>query len=131
MFTPPTNFSSNYGGRLFGDTFSDVRDNNTEKFYVGATHEIVLKGKNIGIAEIVSVRKFYFKDIRDTLSYLITGQPSYYLAGMLNRFYNQGKPLEPTEVLLHVVYKWKKRNLEMQQFLLNEWWIDLCQQQAA
>ena len=124
-----TNFSSNYGGRLFPDTFSDVRDDNTEKFFVGALHEIVLKGKVIGIAEVVTVRRFLFKDIRDVLSFLITGHPSYYLAGILNKFYNQGKTIEPTQEMLHVVYKWKKRNFEMQQFLLNEWWSDLCQNQ--
>lgn len=116
---------SNYGGRLFQDTFSQVFLEDDELFVPGKLHQISLASNELGTAEVMAVRKFNYRDIRDSISYLITGQPSYYLAGQLCKEYNSGKVLPNDTILVHVVYQWRHRNHEIQQYFLQEWWKEV------
>lgn len=118
-----TSFGQNWNGRLFADVFSDARDYNPEKYAVGSLHDIYFKSRKIGVAEVVASRKFRFCEIRDAFSYLICGQPAYYLAAMLTKFYApKDSKIHPDKEFIHVIWKWKARDIEAQNFLITEWW---------
>jgi hypothetical protein len=120
------NYSSNFNGKLFSDCWGDVRLHNEDKFVAANSIQVLYKGKEIGLAQIVAVRSFEFRQIRDVLSFLDCGKPSYYLASVLQKFYG---PLQPTDLLDHVVLKYTHRNIELQQALLREWWNEKISQQ--
>lgn len=120
---PKVLFTTNFNGKLFSDTFSTVRDYDPEKFSLHAIHEIDYKNKQMGIAEIVAVREFKYKEIRDVLSFIECGRPPHYLASILHRYYApHNQRMMPDKSLLHVVYQYRQRNLEMQSALIREWW---------
>jgi hypothetical protein len=134
MYDTPvhTKFSGTMNGRLFSEVFHDVRSFSPEKYKEDVLHEIFLRGKSLGLAEVVAVRKIYFREIRNPLSFLITGKPAHYMAAILNKMYaREGKKLHPEKELMHVIWKWKKRELKMQQFFLEEWWIEITNTQTT
>lgn len=76
-------FTSTWGGKIFNDQFGTVRLHQPERFVPGASLQVLLNSQVLGVAQIVAVREFQFKQIRDVLSYLDTGKPASYLASEL------------------------------------------------
>lgn len=107
---------NNLGGRLFADTWSEVKENDPS-YKINTIYEIHFKNKMLGTAQLVSLRQLNHTHIRDPLSYLVTGQPAYYLAAILDKDSQiKGKDL------VHLIFKWELRNYDLQEFLLSEWW---------
>jgi hypothetical protein len=114
------NFSQQWGGKIFMDTFGTVRPHDPERFYEGKVLDVLYKKQEMGKAEIVAIRTFEFKQIRDVLSFLDTGRPAHYLAGLLQRFY--GNSLQPDSKLDHIVLRYTCRNITNQGILITQWW---------
>lgn len=123
------NFKQNYGGKLFNDWFSTVRLHDPEKFINGNSLEVYLRKYNMGIAQIVAVRTFYFHQIRDVLAQIECGNNASYLATILQSIYGQHVRLEKEDKLDHVVLRYTRRNIEMQAALMNDWWKEKVGQQ--
>lgn len=112
---------NNLGGRLFADTWSEVKENDPS-YKINTIYEIRLKNIVWGTAQLVSLRQLNHTHIRDPLSYLVTGQPAYYLAALLDKDSEiKGKDL------VHLIFKWEIRNYENQQFQLLDWWYNTCE----
>lgn len=120
-----TEFSSNPNGKLFMDHFNDVRLYNPDKHFIGAEHEIWMRNYMLGIGEVAAIITFKFQNIRDLLAFTIYGKPANYMAAMLKKFYPD---TEMDTVFAHMVFHYKKRNLNMQQPLMKDWWHGLCQE---
>ena len=112
-------FSHNWNGKLFLDTFGTVRMSNGEKYFVGNEMEAYLKNLYLGIVKVAAVRTFQFRQTRDVLAFLDTGKPAHYMASILNRMYGN---LSPDQPLDHVVLTYVKRDIETQTSLITEWW---------
>lgn len=119
-----TSFYANYNGKLFADVFNTVRLADPDKYKPGTEHEIWLKSTFLGTAEVMSVRFFRFHEIRDILSFLEVGGASYKLSALLKQWYPQVQ-FDRDTALCHVCYKYTKRNMGMQRFLIHEWWKEL------
>lgn len=116
-----TEFTANWNGKLFNDNFGTVRMHNPGKYSIGDEHEIFLKSASMGIASIVSVRIIRYDQLNDALAYLDCGKPLQYLAGLLKKFYPD---IKPETQLDHIIYKWKKRNVDVQGELILHWWTE-------
>ena len=105
------NFSKNLNGKLLNDNFGTCRLHNSDKYFIGAEHEIILNEVVLGIARIYAVRTFNFKDIRDALSWLDAGMSAAQFAGMLKNMYTKKftNGMEDTTQFDHIVYHWIKR----------------------
>lgn len=107
-----TKFSKSWGGKLFPDYFGTVRLQDEEKYFVGAIHDILLDGVNMGTAKVVATRSFTFIAIRDSLSFLDIGMSAARFSGFLKNEYNgdvNGGVSNHTE-FQHITYLWQKRN---------------------
>jgi hypothetical protein len=118
------NYAHNWNGKLFMDTFSDVRLHNPDRFYVDAELEPVYKNLPMGITKVVAVKTFEFGKITDPFSYMICGKSTHYLAELLNRFYGVNGKLEPDALVDHFVQTYTKRNMAIQNGLITEWWSE-------
>lgn len=111
---------NNLCGRLIADTWSDVVENSPE-YKLGEKYNIYLKNHDLGVAELVALRPINYSHIRDPLAYLVSGNPSYFLATLLKEDKNI-----TSENLVHLVFKWEIRNLENQEPVFGEWWSNTC-----
>ena len=114
-------FTQNPNGKLFADTFSDVRLFDAERFGLGNKLQVYLGGMQMGTVEVVAVRRIEFRQISDTLAYLVCGKPAPYLAALLRAYYPTDT-LEPYTALHHVVLQWTSRNEEAHGHHLTQWW---------
>ena len=113
--------SKNYNGKLFCDHFSHLILF-TPEYQEDMEVQITQRSVIWGVGVIVRVINFPFSHLKDSLSYIVMGKPSQYLAAELNKQYNYGKTIEPNETLMHLVIGWKERNMEVQGPLLSDWW---------
>lgn len=121
-------YSQNWNGRIFLDNFSDVRLRDDEKFYIGNTLNIMLKGSSVGEVEIVAMRFFRFKQITDVLAWTICGKPAPYLAEVLKRLYKSETDINPETELVHLVLHYKYRHIQNQSPFLQDWWREKTDQ---
>lgn len=119
--------SKNHNGKLFMDHFPDVRLNNPEKFFVGNELEVILDGESMGTVKVVAVKSFEFSQLGDVLAFLNIGKPKQYYAAVLKSFYGD---LAPHQLLQHIVFAWKSRNLETQGKAIMNWWTDIYRDEA-
>lgn len=122
-------FTQNWNGKLFLNCFGTVRLYNPEKYFEGNKLELQLKNHEMGIVEVVAVRKFRYDQISGVLSYLDIGRPPHYLADIIKRFYSSGVKVDKDLLLHHVVLKYTYRNLSVHAMLLEEWWQEQLQKQ--
>jgi hypothetical protein len=119
------NFSINHNGKLFAETFSDLRALDDEKYFIGNELTAILKNKVLGIVKVVAIRSTEYIQIRDVLAFINCGFPAAYQAALLSRFYNKNVPLPPRFKLQHIVFQYVSRNMEVQNVLITEWWNDI------
>ena len=115
-------FTQNPNGKLFADTFSDVRLHNPEKFFTGARLEVYYNGLHMGMVQVVAIRYLVYRQISDTLAFLTWGKPAAYLAAMLRKFYENETLITPETKFDHVVFQYTSRNIEAHAHQLTEWW---------
>ena len=116
----------NYNGKLFNDNFSHVALADPEMFSVGTELDLLFMHRNMGKVKVVAAKPFLFKYITDVLSYLDCGQPAHYLAQLVrieaeSDIHNKIKVSDMTE-LVHVVFQYTERNVEMHGYLLNQFY---------
>lgn len=114
---------------LLLDEFDTIKKYNSLSYIVGTSYNIVYKQKEVGIAELVAVRGFYFHQIRDELSFRLMGKAAPYLAGTLTHMYGQNKPLPRDFKLAHLVFKFKHRRTNVTKDLVQEMIAHLNTQQ--
>lgn len=122
-------FSTNPNGKLFADTFSDLRLHDAERFQVGAVVEPYYKGMQMGTARIVALRTIEYRHISDVLAYLVCGKPAPYLAALMRSFYESQQAIEPHTRFDHLVLQWHSRNHEAHAWHLKEWWQEVQNRQ--
>jgi hypothetical protein len=66
-------FSYNWNCKLMCNFFTTIRSLNPKKYHKGMQHEVILKGDRIGIAEVVSVKAIYGRNINEYIAGLDTG----------------------------------------------------------
>lgn len=116
-------FTSNPNGKLFADVFGDIRLADFEKFKHGNEIEIHLNKHEMGVVEVVGYKDFSFTRLTDTMSVMNCGHGSAYQASLLRRFYdNKDRKLNDDSMLMHIVMKWKRRNMLVHDTLMAEWW---------
>lgn len=122
-------FTNNPNGKLLLDVFGDIRLANAEKFSAGSLLEIYLRNQLMGIAEVIGYKEFSFQRITDCIAHMNCGKGAAYQAKMLNIYYPEHAPLRPEATMMHVVFRWKKRNLPYQAELMKEWWNNKLEQE--
>jgi len=80
-------FSYNWNNKLNCNFFTTIRSLNPGKYHAGVQHEVVLKGDRIGIAEIVSVKAIYGRNINEYIAGLDTGYSIEETLKILSRMY--------------------------------------------
>lgn len=80
-------FSYNWNNKLQSKFFTTIRALNPGKYRVGIKHEVVFKGDRIGIAEVVSVKAIYGRDINEYIAGLDTGYSVDDTLKILSRMY--------------------------------------------
>lgn len=121
--TKRLNYKTNPNGKLFCDTYSDLRLHDPEKFYRGAIIQVYYQNMQMGTVQVMAVRTITFKQITDVLSYLVCGKPAAYLAAQLRSYYeNTDTELTADTKFDHVVLQYTSRNLESHAYQLQEWW---------
>lgn len=113
-------FSQNWNGKLFNDCFGDIRLHDPQLYIVGHQVEVIEKSMYHGIAEIVAVRNFKYRQIRDVLAFLNVGKPAHYQAELIKRF--SGFNLNEETLLDHIVLRYVERQKETQSNLMQLWW---------
>ncbi len=113
---PQTNFSKSWGGKLIPDYFGTGRLRDDDKYYLGAVHDIILDGVNIGTAKIVAAKTFRLDGVRDVFSFLDANMNAAKFCGMMQTMYkNHLKDgVKPSTEFVHVVYQWQYRNYPVQ-----------------
>lgn len=113
------NFSINTNGKLFADTFGDVRPMYAIEFKVNEELEATYNEKyKLGIVKPLSIIRFPFMGMKDYLSLLDTGKPVNYYVKILKSIYD----IEDSTVMARVVYGYVMRDIETQTDLMNAWW---------
>lgn len=120
-------FTRNDNSKLFLEYFSRIFFLDEEKFKQGEQFEIMFKGQCMGVAEVVAVRNFQFKHLSDVLAFIDMGKPVQYLAAAIKQ---QEPQTQPDTELMHVVFRYIARNLELQGTLLMNWWTEVYQTNA-
>lgn len=105
---------------LLLDEFDTIKKYNPLNYTVGNSYNIVYKQKEVGIAELVACRDFFFHQIRDELSLRMMGKAAPYLAGTLTHMYGQNKPLPRDFKLAHLVFKFRHRKTSVTKDLVEE-----------
>lgn len=123
------NFDRHYGGKIFMDQFSTVRLHDPERFVVGFHKQINLKRVEMGVAKIVAVRTFFFRQIRDPLAYLDCGKNASQMAAMLQNIYGQAHRLDRDTKLDHVVLQYTSRHIQNMEAALADFWREKIEQQ--
>ena len=98
-------FSYNWNNKLQCKFFTTIRALNPFKYHVGVKHEVVLKGDWLGIAEVVSVKAIYGRDINEYISGLDTGYSVDETLKILSRMY---KCDASTKQFSFVLYRFEK-----------------------
>ena len=126
-------FIENTGtGIVLSDIFSTVQPFDPDRFKPGTILNAALKNKDLGVVEVVSVRSFFYKDIRDSLAYLVVGKPAAYLAQILtNKYAEPNKKLDELKMFYHIVLKYKSRNLEVHQSIWEDFWNERTNKLSA
>lgn len=107
-----TNFSQDWGGKIFPDYFETVRLRNDDKFFIGNVHDIMLDAVHLGEAKIVALKPIRLEGIRDNISFPTAGMPAARFCGWLKNTYNdqvQGG-VKPSTEFVHLVFQWQNRN---------------------
>lgn len=112
-------FSTNPNGKLFSDIFGDIRLADYEKFQAGNIIEIKLKKDVIGKVKVIGAKDFSFVRLTDTIAHMNCGREASYQARMLKSFY---EGIGDDSQLMHIVFKWVTRNMELQEALMADWW---------
>lgn len=90
-----TKFSYNWNGKLNKGqgvrAFTTIRLHNPNKYFVGAVHEIILKEKELGEAEIKHVKTMYLDQLDAYTAWLDTGYDAGKTRETIRRMY-QNKP---------------------------------------
>ncbi len=115
-------FTQNWNGKLFLDTFGDIRIHNPVIHYVGSEVEVTLKGIAIGIVRIVAVKTFPANLITEVAAWINIGHPAAYQAELLRRFYSSSDRYKPDMMLDYMALSYTFRNIENQTSLLEDWW---------
>ncbi len=116
------NFPKNHNGKLFLEFFSSIMPADNEVNKVGDCVEICLANQPLGIAEIVSVKKFNFKNLSDLHAFAELGRPLPVLAATLKK---QVPDIANDTELDHVVFQYTNRHLENQGTLIMDWWTNI------
>ena len=66
-------FSYNWNNKLHCNFFTTIRALNPGKYHSGVQHEVFLKDDSLGIAEVVSVKAIYGRDINEYIAGIDTG----------------------------------------------------------
>lgn len=111
----------NYNGKLFCDYFSFLTIY-TPMYFENQEVEVIHRGINMGVANIVSIKVFPFHELRDSVSYLNMGKAAQYQAAALNKQHNYGNTIERNESIMHLIVGYAKRNMEAQNDLMKDWW---------
>ena len=80
-------FSYNWNNKLHCNFFTTIRALNPNKYRAGVQHEVLLKDDCLGIAEIVSVKAIYGRDINEYIAGLDTGYSVDETLKILSRMY--------------------------------------------
>lgn len=115
----------NFNGKLFADIFSHVTLFSQEFKDAWSADEdvkIITRSTDWGMAKILHLSKFPFRDLKNSVSYLNIGRSAVAQAFELNRMHNQGRTLPPDTMLCHLVLGFTERNMENQNILIKAWW---------
>ena len=115
-------YSENPNGKLFMDVWGDIRLADYSKFAPGQVLEICLRKHEMGIAEVIGYKEFTLKRLNDTTSHMNSGLPVYKQTGKLKFYYQNTGKLDDDTIMMHVVLKWKQRNMAVQAELMADWW---------
>ena len=115
-------FTENWNGKLLLDVFGTIREHCPVKYEVGKQFGISLKGKVLGIVEVVAIRHFKHNQIRDAGAFLDIGRNAHYLATFLNKMYGNKGTISPDHQFDHIILKWMHRDMAIQQTVLKSWW---------
>ena len=80
-------FTYNWNNKLNCNFFTTIRALNPGKYHTGVQHEVFLKDDCLGIAEVVSVKAIYGRDINEYIAGLDTGYSVEETLKILSRMY--------------------------------------------
>ena len=115
-------YTDNQNGKLFADCWGDIRLSDPHKFWAGNMVEVHLRKYFLGTAEVIGYKEFCFKRLTDTMSHLNSGKSTAQQGRLLRFYYQNAAPITDDTILMHIVLKWKKRNMEVQAQLMADWW---------
>lgn len=122
-------FTSNPNGKLFADVFGDIRLADYDKFKHGTEIEVHFNKHEMGVVEVIGYKDFAFKRLTDTLSMMNSGYGCAAQMKMLKNFYEtKERKLTEDTLFMHIVMKWKRRNMPVHDALMADWWAEKKQQ---
>lgn len=121
-------YSNNPVLKIGSNLFTDIRLQDKSKFYSGASLDILYRAKSLGSATIITGQNFKLSDLPECLCQLSFGKNQQAVKTMLYRFY----PGITEETLFSfLVIEWQHRNIQYQEVLLQEWWLQQREAQGA
>ena len=115
-------YTENHNGKLFADCWGDIRVSDIGKFYAGNVVEVYLRKYYLGTAEVIGNKEFCLKRLTDTMTHLNSGKSTRQQVRLLSFYYQNAAPLTDDTIMMHIVLKWKTRNMEVQSNLMEDWW---------
>jgi hypothetical protein len=123
------NFSANHNGKLLLHNFPTVRLDNTNKYYLGARHLVLLNKVELGIAEVKAVRPFLFGSTNNNLTLVDAAMTTEKFKGMMFKMYSGKVDMNDRTNMLHIVYGWVERHIQNQTTLLNNYWNRIIEEE--
>jgi hypothetical protein len=129
MEMPTLKFTSIQPGLILMPHWPYVTKHNPGAHTVGTKYSITFGSRDyeLGVAEIISCTTIKVRQISDTLSCYLTGNPSYYLQAILRKKYPQD--FDADMLIDLVVFKYIKRRIPFTQECLGRWWDHQIEQQ--
>jgi hypothetical protein len=111
-------YTSNPNHKLLYDVFTDIRLPG-EKYKVGNFLNVMLNSNSMGIVEVMSVRKFSFNRMNDSMAYACSGLSASKQNKQLKIYYPN---LQDDSTLFHLILRYETKNLAVHEPLLKDWW---------
>lgn len=122
-------FTTNANGKLFNDRFSDIRFFESAKYKENIILQALYNSREFGYVKVISMRLFSFSQINDPISFLNCGKYAAQQADLLRREYAKefDSEIMPGTKLVQVIFEYVQRDLEQQQYCLQDWWASLVE----
>ena len=126
---PQLKFSTNPNGKLFADTFVDIRLADYERYSKESRLQVLINKHELGVVEVIGFKDFRLEKLTHCLSMYNCGQGVKHQKMLLHKYYDtKEKEVTLDTMIMAITFKWHYRNMEQHNQLMERWWAEKNEQ---